>query len=189
MSIVHDYFEGLHSCLEELSARDIEEVAEIIFSAYKKGRQVFILGNGGSASTASHFARDLKIGTAVKGKPRVRAVSLADSVVAITSLANDVDYASIFEEQLISHLDGGGDVVIGISASGSSPNVLKAIDYARKNGAVTIGFAGFGGGKLKELAHKCIVLSSRNYGQVEDVHLTLDHVISCLVKEKIANGK
>jgi len=187
MSIIQNYINGLRNCLKELSMQNLEEVAEIIFNAYKKTKQIFILGNGGSASTASHFARDINIGTAVEGKPRVRAISLTDNIALITALSNDIDYSSIFEQQLIGQLNEG-DVVIAISASGNSSNVLKAIKFARGNGAMTVGFTGFGGGKLKELAHKCIVLSSNDYGQVEDIHLSLAHIISYLVKERIVSG-
>ncbi|GAJ17365.1 unnamed protein product, partial [marine sediment metagenome] len=186
MSIIQDYIKGLIECLEELSRQNIEEIVDIIIDAWRKGKRVFIMGNGGSATTASHFARDLQIGAAVEGKPRLRAISLTDNVALITALANDIDYSSIFEEQLIGQLEEG-DVVIGISASGNSPNVLKAIEYARKNRAVTIGFIGFDGGKLKGLAHKSIILSSKDYGQVEDIHLSLAHIISYLVRERIAD--
>ena len=186
MSIVEDYIKGLSQCLGELSPQNLEEIADTIVAAWKKGKRIFIMGNGGSATTASHFARDLQMATATSGKPRVKAISLSDNIALITSLANDKDYASIFEEQLIGQMEKD-DVVIGISASGNSPNVLKAIEYARHNGAITIGFIGFGGGKLKELIHKAVILSSRDYGQVEDVHLSLDHIISYLVRERIAN--
>ncbi len=182
MSIVQDYIKGLNGCLRELSPQSIEEIAGIIVDAWKKGKRIFIMGNGGSATTASHFARDLQMVTATAGKPRVKAISLTDNVVIITSLASDKDYSSIFEEQLVGQLEEG-DVVIGISASGNSPNILKAIEYARRNGAITIGFISFGGGKLKELVHKAVILSSRDYGQVEDVHLSLDHIISYLVRD------
>ncbi|MFC1864237.1 SIS domain-containing protein [Chloroflexota bacterium] len=187
MAIIQDYINGLIECLEELSRQNVEEIVDIVIRAWRKGNRIFIMGNGGSATTASHFARDLQIGTAMEGKARIRTISLTDNIALVTALANDIDYSSIFEEQLVGQLEEG-DVVIGISASGNSPNVLKATEYARKNGAMTIGFIGFGGGKLKELTHKSIVLSSRDYRQVEDVHLGLAHIISCLVKEKIANG-
>ena len=187
MPLVQNYITGLTQCLNELSQQStpIEEVADIICDAYKRGKQIFIMGNGGSATTASHFARDLKIGAAVKGKPRVQTTSLTDNIALVTALANDIDYSSIFEQQLVGLLNTG-DIVIGISASGNSPNILKAIEFARKNGAVTIGFIGFGGGKLKELVHKSIVLSSRDYGRVEDVHLSLAHILSDILKEKIS---
>ena len=186
MSIIQNYIDGLSGCLKELLKQNIAEIADTIFAVYKRGKQIFIIGNGGSATTASHFARDLVIGAAAKGKPRLQAYSLTDNVAVITALANDVDYTSIFEQQLVGRLNEG-DVVIGISASGNSPNVLKAIEFAQSQGATTIGFTGFGGGRLKELAHKCAVLSSKDYGQVEDTHLCLTHIISYLVREKIAN--
>lgn len=185
MSIIQNYIAGLSSCLEELSQKEIVEIADIIFNAWEKGKCVFIMGNGGSATTASHFARDLQIGAAAAGKQRVKTISLTDNIALVTALANDIDYGSIFEEQLVGQLEKE-DVVIGISASGNSPNVLKAIEYAGQNGAVTIGLIGFGGGKLKGLVHKSIILSSQDYGQVEDIHLVLGHMISYLVRERIA---
>jgi D-sedoheptulose 7-phosphate isomerase len=185
--MISDYLKGLRFCLEEISERDIGEIVDIIITARAGGKKVIFMGNGGSATTASHFARDISIGTAAEGKPRLRAVSLADNVAVITSLANDVDYNSIFKEQLVGQLDEG-DVVIGISASGNSPNVLEAIKFARSQRAITVGLIGFGGGRLKGLVDKSITLSSRDYGQVEDTHLVLDHIVTCLVRERIANG-
>jgi len=187
MSLIQNYIKGLKACLKELSQQKVEEIADIIFDTYKKNKQIFILGNGASASTGSHFVCDLEKGTRVRGKPYLKAISLTDNMALITALANDMNYSLIFVEQLANLLNKE-DVVIGISASGNSLNVLKAIEFARSNGAITIGFIGFGGGKLKELVHKCIVLSSKDYGQVEDVHLSLAHIISYLVKERIANG-
>ncbi len=185
--MVQAYIEGLYQCLEELSRQNIEAIAETVFEAYKRGKQIFIMGNGGSATTASHLARDLSIGAAVEGKPRVHATSLTDNPALVTAIANDKGYSYIFEEQLIGQLTSG-DVVIGISASGNSQNVLQAIELARNSGAITIGFTGFGGGKLKEIVHKCITLSRKDYGQVEDAHACLAHIISHLVKERIING-
>jgi len=186
MTLVKEYVEGLQKCIEELSTLDIEETAGIIFAAFKKGKRIFVMGNGGSATTAIHFARDLQIGTAVAGKSRLRVTCLTDNVASITAVANDTSYDCIFEEQLIGQLDAG-DVVVGISASGNSPNVLKAMEYARRNGALTIGFIGFGGGKLKRLCQKSIILSSKDYGQVEDIHMVLSHIIPCWLKKEI-NG-
>jgi len=184
MTLVKEYIEGLKKCIDELSTRDIEEAAGIIFAAFRKGKRVFVMGNGGSATTAMHFARDLQIGTAAAGKPRLRVTCLADNVASITSVANDLSYECIFEEQLIGQLEAG-DVVIGISASGNSPNVLRAMEYARQKGALTIGFIGFGGGKLKNLCNKSIILSSKDYGQVEDIHMVLSHIIPCCIKKEI----
>jgi len=186
VSLINDYIKGLIDCLNLLSRQSIAEIVEVIYNAYLSNKQIFIMGNGGSASTASHFARDLRIGAAVEGKPRVRATSITDNMAMITSLANDINYEAIFKEQLVGQLHEG-DVVIGISASGNSPNVLQAIEYARENGAVTIALTGFGGGKLKDLVDKAIIVDSRDYGQVEDVHLSLGHMIPYAVKAKIAS--
>lgn len=187
MKLVKEYLGELKTCIEELSPPAIEATAQIILDAYQKGKRVFIMGNGGSATTAMHFARDLQIGTAVADKPRLRVSCLADNVAFITALANDNGYDSIFEEQLIGQLEDG-DVVIGISASGNSPNILRGVEYARKNGAITIGFIGFGGGKLKNLVDRSIVLSKENYQLVEDVHMVLAHIIPTWLKEKIAGS-
>jgi D-sedoheptulose 7-phosphate isomerase len=184
MTLITEYIEGLKKCIDELSVRDIEETAGMIFSAYKNGKRIFVMGNGGSATTAMHFARDLQIGTAAAGKPRLRVTCLTDNVASITAVANDISYDSIFEEQLIGQLEEG-DVVIGISASGNSPNILRAIEFARKHGAITIGIIGFAGGKLKKLCQNSIILSSKDYGQVEDVHMAIAHIIPCYIKKEI----
>lgn len=182
-----NYLNRLDKCLTELRAAemDIQEVADIILNAYKDCKQIFIMGNGGSASTASHFARDLSIGTAIVGKRRLRVQSLTDNIALITALANDINFSAIFAEQLYGQIDRG-DVVIGISVSGDSLNIIEAIRFARRAGAVTIGLVGSGGGQVKEKAHKCIILSSHDYGPVEDTHLCLTHIISYMIKGGIA---
>jgi len=188
IKLIETYKRELHNCLEQVHSQDVKEVADIILDAYKRGGQIFIMGNGGSATTASHFARDLSWGTAVAGKPRLQAISLTDNIATITALANDFDYSCIFKEQLAGHLSKG-DVVIGISASGNSPNVLEAIEFARSEGALTVGFIGFGGGKLKRMVDKAIVLSAQAYGPVEDIHLSLAHIISGLIGKEIGEWK
>ena len=182
--IPQSYLTGLRGCIEEIEKQDVAPVAEAIFQAYRKGKNIYMFGNGGSACTASHFARDLSIGAAAAGKPRVKAVSLTDNIVIITSLANDVNYAAVFTEQLIGQMETG-DVAIGISCSGNSPNVLAAIAYAKENGATTVGLTGFGGGKLKGMADMSINLSSDDYGQVEDMHLALGHMVTYMVRERV----
>ncbi len=114
-----------------------------------------------------------------------RVISLADNMALLSAWANDASYDVVFKEQLENLLEPG-DVVLAISASGNSPNVLRAMEYARKCGAVTIGFAGFGGGKLKQLVDIDISVSSNNYGQVEDLHLTLNHIVSQYLKQKLS---
>jgi D-sedoheptulose 7-phosphate isomerase len=183
-NILQNYLSGLQLCISEISNQDIEGIADILFEAYQNNRRIFIFGNGGSAATASHMVCDLRKGTALPGKPRLKVTSLTDNIPLFTAIANDLNYDSVFVEQLISQVEKG-DVAIGISASGNSPNVLKAIQYASEQGATTIGFTAFGGGKLKDMADKSINLSTRDFGQAEDIHLSLGHILKELIKAKI----
>jgi len=181
---VNDYISEIKACLDQVSETEIRAVVELIFDAYKKNKYIFILGNGGSSSTASHFACDLNKTIAVEGKPRLKAVSLTDNVPVVTAIANDISYDAVFKEQLITFLNKG-DVVICITASGNSPNVLEAADYAKAKGAITIGLIGFGGGKLRQLVDRAIVFSVADYGQVEGAHSVLAHLISKEVGKKL----
>ncbi len=142
---------------------------------------MYIFGNGGSAVTSSHFARDISIGT--QKDISLKAVSLTD-VAAITSIGNDVGYDAIFAKYLKGRISDR-DIAIGISASGNSQNILSGVLQARNQGAYTIGFIGFGGGKLKDIVELPIILSSKDYGIVEDTHLILCHIIAKLLKDKI----
>jgi len=183
-NILQSYLSGLQLCIDEISKQDIEGIADILFEAYRHNKQIFIFGNGGSAATASHMVCDLRKGAALPGKPRLKVVSLTDSIPLFTAIGNDINYESVFVEQLISQVEKG-DVAIGISASGNSPNVIKAIEYAHDQGATTIGFAAFGGGKLKDITDKSINLSTRDYGHAEDIHLSLGHILKELIKAKM----
>jgi D-sedoheptulose 7-phosphate isomerase len=180
------YFLELKQTIEEIPMDKVECIVRMIQEAYRNNKYVFIMGNGGSASTASHFACDLGKGTICEGKPRFRVVSLNDNMPLITALSNDFGYDRVFIEQLM-NLVNPGDLVISITGSGNSPNILKAVEYAKKQGAKTIGLIGFGGGKLKEMVDEHITVSNINYGQVEDIHLILCHAISQYFKEIIEN--
>ncbi|MDH7487811.1 MAG: SIS domain-containing protein [Anaerolineae bacterium] len=182
MDDVRLYVEELKATLDRLPWEAIRSVIHILHEARLKGSQVFILGNGGSAATASHFACDLGKGTVLPGRPRFRAIALTDNMPTFSAYANDVGYERVFAEQL-ANLVRAGDVVIGISGSGNSANVLEAIALARTMQAVTIGFAGFDGGRLKNEVDLCIHVPSNCMEQVEDIHLMLEHLIcTCLRK-------
>jgi D-sedoheptulose 7-phosphate isomerase len=178
------YLDNLHTAIQELPIADIEKVAEVIHQAYLRGSQIFVMGNGGSAATASHFACDLGKGTVTPGKKRFRVISLNDNIPLLTAYANDIGYENIFAEQLINLVEPL-DVAIMITASGNSPNVLKAARCAKEHGAITVGFIGFGGGKLKNMVDHHITISSRDYGNVEDIHLILEHAISAYFRERL----
>ena len=183
---MNGYFTELRETIDEIPMEKVERIVKMIFRAYRDDKYVFIMGNGGSASTASHFACDLGKGTICDGKPRFRVMSLNDNMPLITALSNDFGYERVFIEQLM-NLVNPGDLVISITASGNSPNILKAVQYAKKKGAKTIGLIGFGGGKLQKIVDEYVTVSNKNYGQVEDVHLILSHAISQYFKEIIEN--
>ncbi len=169
-----------------LTADNVRSLCDIAYSL-EKAEQVFITGNGGSAATAIHFASDLR---AVS----IKAVSLCENVAVLTRLANDESYGKVFIRQLQELNFGVGltqrDVLVLISASGDSTNIIEAASYARMIGAVVIGLIGFGGGKLKELCDFDITLESRDYGVVEGLHSCFCHIIPQVVKEiREANEK
>lgn len=177
-----NYFEELKKAVDKLDLEKIQKITEIIYDAYKNDKQIFILGNGGSASTASHFACDLGKGTLERfyddKEKRFRVISLTDNIATITAFGNDLSFENIFSQQL-SNLINKDDVVIGISGSGNSPNIIKAIQYAKKCGAKTIGFLGFKtGGKLAQLVDYEIIVQGEHYGRIEDIHLILGHLIA-----------
>lgn len=178
------YIGDVKNLLEELDKNEISKAVESIIEAYENNRQIFIMGNGGSASTASHFACDLGKGNIVEGKARFRVMSLNDNMALITAFSNDYGYEHVFLEQL-KNLVNERDIVIAISASGNSSNIVKCVEYARKKGARVIGFTGFSGGKLREISDICVHIECNNYGQVEDLHMLLCHLISQSIKNII----
>lgn len=175
-NVIDEYREAVCRCINAVEEKKLKKVVEKIWSAYKKNKQIFLCGNGGSAATASHLACDLGKGMVQRGRRRLRIISITDNVPLITAWSNDASYEDCFAEQL-AHLLNRGDLLIGISASGNSENILRAARYAKSKGAATIGFIGFGGGKLKKLVDMSILVDSNEYEIVEDVHLILGHII------------
>lgn len=185
---MYNFARGYLNYLTEIFSRidhhKIEKIAKIMMDAREKDKQIFFIGNGGSASTAMHFVCDLAKGTKVPGKRPFRTISLADNTSWITALGNDEGYEQIFVGQL-QNLLNSGDVVIGISASGNSPNVLKAFEYSNSMKATTIAIVGFDGGKMKDLATEFLLAPTPKgeYGPVEDVHMIVDHLITNYIFE------
>lgn len=159
-----------------------DKLASILEKARENRKTVFTMGNGGSAATASHFAEDLAKGTIVEGLPRFRAIALTDSIPSMLAWANDASYEDIFIEQL-KNLMEPGDIVIGISASGNSMNVIKAIEYANANGGLTVGLSGYDGGKLLKCAQENIHVPSFDMQKVEDIHLLVLHLLFRLLRD------
>ena len=181
------YVRQVQAALQGLPLGPVAILLDHLIAARQAGRTVFIFGNGGSSSTASHMAGDLGKGTIVAGHPRVRALSLTDNVPAFSAWANDTEYARVFAEQLQA-LARPGDIAIAISASGNSPNVIQGIEAARSLGLFTAAFLGFGGGKAERLVDLAIVVPSGEYGPVEDVHLILNHLVTTVLRDVARSG-
>lgn len=186
-----NYLANLKTILDRLPLEPIEKIAEALERAHAERRQIFIIGNGGSAATASHMMNDLNKGTlGHKGDApwgRFRVIALTDNVSLMTAWANDTDYNHIFSEPL-KNLANAGDLLIAISASGNSPNILAACDAAKQLGLQIIGLTGFGGGKLAQMADIALVVPSNEYGPVEDVHMILDHILTSYLYGKLKAG-
>lgn len=179
------YLLGLRAVVSRLDKDQIARLADLIYNARQEDKQIFIMGNGGSASTASHFCSDLAKTTLVPGKKGFRVIPLTDNIPLMTAWGNDVGFDDIFHGQLLNLLNEG-DVVIGISGGGMSGNVLKALDLAKERGAKTIGLGGFSGGKLKDKCQECFIVPSNNYQFIEDVHMILVHLIASVLRERIS---
>jgi D-sedoheptulose 7-phosphate isomerase len=171
------YLGYLTSVLKNIDAREVGQFIETLLDARERGATIYFIGNGGSAATASHFANDIMIGTNSYDKP-FRAVSLTDSNSIITAVGNDFGYEEIFVRQL-KVLGRAGDVVVAISASGNSPNLIRAFDYAKKVGIKTVAITAFDGGKMKQMADECVHVPTepKEYGPAEDAHMVLDHLV------------
>ena len=183
MEFIAEYIATLQLTMDQLPRQRIAEVIDVLQQARRRGNQVFILGNGGSASTASHFACDLAKNTRQAGLPHFRVIGLTDNMAMFSALANDEGYENVFSEQQAS-LVRAGDIVIAISASGNSINVLNAAEAAHRSEAIVFGFTGFDGGRLGQLAHIHLHVNSHIIEHVEDIHLMLEHLIVRSIKEQ-----
>ena len=183
-----DYLTGLKAVLDRLPLAELEKLFTVIEEAHAAGKQIFVIGNGGSAATASHMMNDLNKGTlGHKGDApwkRFKVIALTDNVSLMTAWANDTDYNTVFSEPL-KNLANRGDVLIAISASGNSPNIITAVEVAKQLGVKVLGLGGFTGGKLAQLADVCVVVPSNEYGPVEDVHMIIDHILVGYLYEKL----
>jgi D-sedoheptulose 7-phosphate isomerase len=182
---VKRYVEETHAALSDpYLHQGIAQIVPLLLKAREQDRTIYFFGNGGSASTASHFVCDIGKATIRGEGKRFRCVALVDSVESITAWANDTEYARVFSEQLAT-LAHPGDVAFGISGSGNSPNVLRAMDVAKQLGLVTIGLTGMGGGKLKAAVDVPLVVPSNNMQHIEDVHLLVCHLLTSYLRDEV----
>ena len=181
---VESYLAELKTAIDAMPIERVEAMGEILYRAYKHGKQVFIIGNGGSAATASHMACDLGKNTIAPNRARFRVLSLNDNIPLLSALANDVGYERVFSEQL-TNLIKPGDVLISISGSGNSPNILRAMRYARDRAATNIALLGFDGGQALQLADEYVLVPASDYGIVEDLHMVLDHILTAYFRARL----
>jgi D-sedoheptulose 7-phosphate isomerase len=193
IELINNFFNETKVTIDKTSVKEIDKIIEVLFNAWKNDKQVFIMGNGGSASTATHFASDLSKFVSFEDKKRFKAFSLVENTAFITAIINDNGWDNLFYEQLRTHLKEG-DVVIGISVHGGSgkdkaglwsQNLTKAIAYAKEKNAKTIGLTGFDGGAMKDLCDYCVNVPVNSTPQVEGLHVVLHHLICDCLREKI----
>jgi len=175
---IEEYLSKLKNTIDAVSVESINELMNILVDAKDMGKTIFIMGNGGSAATASHFVCDFNKGLSFNGLNRYKFICLNDNIPSLMAYANDLSYDAIFMEQLKNFFQKG-DVVIGISGSGNSKNVLNAINYANEMGGITIGLSGFDGGKLMKMAKYNVNIPIHDMQITEDLHMVLDH---CMMK-------
>ena len=173
---ISDYIRQQKAALDSISVEAVGEIINAFRDALKNDRQIFIFGNGGSAANSSHFITDLGKGASDKLGSRFRCLSLNDNISWITALGNDYSYDDVFVRQL-QNFARPGDIVMTLSVSGNSPNLVKAIDWGVNNGMFTIALVGAKRGKLAQLAQKVVVINSEHYGRVEDAHMGICHMI------------
>jgi len=183
------YTNNLIGLLQSIDNKSVEQIISTIEMTIEKKSKIYILGNGGSAATASHMVNDLGAGLRRREIQNFNVISLADNTPVCSAIANDIGYENIFYMQLQGLLNRD-DVIIALSCSGNSPNILKAVNYAKEIGSTVVGLTGFDGGELKEISHVNFHIDTNKgeYGLVEDMHMILDHIIYSYYIQREKNG-
>ncbi len=184
MDIIEQYLSEIETAVQRLSRQDIRSVVAVLESVWERQATTYIIGNGGSAATASHMMNDLCKFTRIEGQKPFRAIALTDNVPLMTAVGNDISFDDIFIHPLENVLRPG-DVLVAISGSGNSRNIIRACEYALENMATVIGFCGSPGGMLAKLANHRIIFPADRIGQQEDGHLILNHVVALALRERI----
>lgn len=173
-TFLKNYLSELSNIFKEINVKEFEDFIGELMEAYNRRSHIFICGNGGSASTTSHFACDINKGVSFRKNKKFKVICLNDNIPIMLAYANDVSHNDVFVEQLKNFMNKD-DMVIGVSCSGNSENVLRAVSYGNNYGGRTFGVCGFGGGRLKNLAQKSIVINSNDMQKAEDLHMILFH--------------
>jgi D-sedoheptulose 7-phosphate isomerase len=173
---ISDYVQAQKAALDSIPSAGVEKIIERVRAVWREDRQIFVAGNGGSASNASHFITDLGKGASDKLPKRFRCLSLTDNVSWITALGNDYSYADVFVGQLQNYARRG-DLFLGVSVSGNSPNLVKAMEWCRGQGVETVALVGAKRGRMAELGDHVVVIDSTHYGRVEDAQMGILHML------------
>jgi D-sedoheptulose 7-phosphate isomerase len=187
MDQIQFYLNDVSRLLAEVPVATVRGVVDRLLEAYRDGHSLVLLGNGGSAATASHLVADFQKMIYLEGGRPFRAMACTDSMPLVTAWGNDTDYANVFAEQVRTWA-GPGDVVLAISGSGNSPNVLRAVEVAREQGATTIGLSGFAGGRLAGMVDISINVPCDNMQRIEDVHMILGHLFFWRMMQAVKEG-
>jgi D-sedoheptulose 7-phosphate isomerase len=187
MSYVADYLMGVKDLIDRIPTPKVERLTDLMETAWREGKRVLLMGNGGSAATASHIVNDLQKCLHLESGRPLKTLCLSDNTSLVLAWANDTEYANVFAPQVECWTEPG-DLVIGISGSGNSPNVIQAIEAANARGAITFGLAGFRGGRLAQAAKECLIVESDNMQQIEDLHMIVLHVAFSLLRERTRRG-
>jgi D-sedoheptulose 7-phosphate isomerase len=185
---INDYIKAQKATLDSIPAEQTAQLIELLRGALKEDRNIFVFGNGGSAANSSHFATDLGKGASDKVGKRFRVLALNDNVAWMTALANDYSYDDVFVGQLQNYAKAG-DIALGISVSGNSPNCVKAFEWAKKNGLKTVALVGAKRGRMAEIAERAIVINDTHYGRVEDAQMAICHMLCYAFMENPQLGK
>lgn len=181
IEILENYLGNLKSAIDHLDREEVLTFSQLLEKARNAGKRVIIFGNGGSGSTASHFACDINKGVSLNKVKRHKVISLTDNIPTILAYSNDLSHDDVFVEQMKNFLETD-DIVVGISGSGNSRNVLKAIEYANKMGNITVGITGYKGGKLREISKFSVNANFEDMQISEDIHMILVHVIMKIIE-------
>lgn len=185
---IADYIRAQKAALDSVPVEAVADIVKTLQQALKEDRQIFVFGNGGSASNSSHFVTDLGKGSSDKVGKRFRVLSLNDNVSWMTAIGNDYAYEDIFVRQLENY-GRAGDVVLSISVSGNSPNCVKGLEWAKKNGLKTVALVGAKRGRMAEIADQVIVINDVHYGRVEDVEMNILHMLCYVFMENPELGR
>lgn len=183
MSYITDYLSAVKGLMDQIPEQSIESLAAALEEAWRSDRRVLVMGNGGSSATASHIVNDLQKCIQLDCGRALKVLCLSDCTPLVLAWANDTEYANVFSPQVECWAEPG-DLVIAISGSGNSPNVIRAVETANRLGAKTFGLSGYRGGKLVNLAHECIVVPCDNMQQIEDLHMVILHIVFSLLRDR-----